>query len=1705
MTSMLNTHLRAARRKLSLGIRVCLSALLVLQPALSDLCRAENPTGGAIVAGAGTISNAGSTLNVMTTSDRAIINWQSFSIGQGHTTNFQMPGANAAVLNRVVTSNPSAIYGTLNANGNVFLVNPSGVLVGASGMINTNGFTASVLDISNSEFMKGGSLTFGGDSMATVTNLGSIITGSGGATLIGGQVMNSGLISSEGGSINLVTGNSAQLSGGVVYTQADQGTVNNGISETAGLIRNTGVVRATGALEVGGEVYLVSPGGSVMQEGLIAAQRVNASSTVAGTPEQNAADETAGGKVVVTGADVVVSGEIDASGEHGGGQVHIGGGFQGSDPSILNSESTLVTAGAMIRADATVSGDGGTVTLWSDGETAFHGIIAATGAPLGSGGLVEVSGKQSLRFAGQVDTRGGQLLLDPYDYVIDVTEAAFITSALASNNVTIQTDVNDPSSGATGPPSGNGDITILAPISWTSNNTLTLLAQGDVDITADVQADSSGSLNVVAGWDGATAYSTATFLAADPLTTTIYGQNNGGVAISSGAAAGSRHGETNVFAESLHVLGSGGNSQLGFRAPSTSSAYSITGGINVRTTGDVNVESLGNLAQIGHVGTGRGGSQVTVDAPITIAAAGDLYIDSNVNQTSTQIGHGGKGSGGDFSGDITVTVDNFALMAGNGGDPSQLGHGSFAAAGVMSGTIDLTVTGDLTADGESNLNRYSLVGHGGGSAGGEVSGDIFVHVGGSITTKNTHIGSLVTNRADYTSGNTYMAVAQIDNTGTFTSVEDSSYWSADNGELRFYMPGAGSWTADGGSTLVNGVLGSNVYELDGSFKNEVGVYQPWNGGYLGTPADNYSFYFTDPIELVVRALSGSSIYGDTPSSPGLVLDSGSLQDGDTLASIGLSTDFALTSTSPVGGSVIQVTGAGSVPSETYNVTMTVDGLYTINPAPLTIMPTAQSKTFGDAYTLDTTAFTAAGLKNGEIVTNVALSSSGSPATAGAGSYDIAAVNVLDGANGFQASNYAIAYGTLTGGLTVEKAALAITPTAQSKTYGDAFVLDNTAFTVTGLVNSNSVDTVTMTSPGTATTADVGAYDITAVAVGSASGGFDAANYDITYNVLSSGLTVNPAPLLIMPTAQSKSYGEEYTLDPTAFTAGGLVNGEQVFTVQLISAGASASAPAGQYDITATDVLTSSADFDPNNYSITYGTLTDALTVGTAVLTITPTSQSKVYGDAYTLDGTAFTAAGLLNGDTLSEVALTSPGTPAAANVGAYDITATGVVAAGGSFDESNYSIVYDTLPGGLTVTPAPLSIMPTSQSKTFGQALVLDDTAFTASGLLNGNTVTNVSMTSSGAGASAGAGSYEITATGITGSGGGFLESNYNITYGTLDNALTIDRAALAIIPTAQGKSYGQNYTLDPTGFNAVGLQNGDAVTAVNLSSDGTPAPAAVGQYDITATGIAGGSPGFDAANYDITFETLVDGLTVGTAVLTITPTFQTVTYGEELDDTAFTATGLLNGNTINTVDIVVSGGSQTPDVGVYDLTATAITSSGNGFDSGNYTIVYNSLPGGLTVAKAELTYYVPDQFKPFQTVWVPGPGSIQVDGLVNGDTFGTLPMSSPGGPKPAPWGVYPIDVLGPPTGGTFNPDNYNVTFLGIGRLFVSPYGTSLYTYDRFTRYDDFRSSIHRLYMLGHGAGDGQMPHEFAEHFGERDGDGDADQVIIPAMRFHSS
>lgn len=131
------------------------SVALAFLLAASHLVGADLPTCGSVSAGAATISTQGAAMTVHQSTAKAVINWQGFSVGAGHSVQFQQPDASAVVLNRVTGSEASVISGALSANGNVFLVNPNGVLFNAGAQVDVGGLVASTLSIRDNDFLAG--------------------------------------------------------------------------------------------------------------------------------------------------------------------------------------------------------------------------------------------------------------------------------------------------------------------------------------------------------------------------------------------------------------------------------------------------------------------------------------------------------------------------------------------------------------------------------------------------------------------------------------------------------------------------------------------------------------------------------------------------------------------------------------------------------------------------------------------------------------------------------------------------------------------------------------------------------------------------------------------------------------------------------------------------------------------------------------------------------------------------------------------------------------------------------------------------------------------------------------------------------------------------------------------------------------------------------------------------------------------------------------------------------------------------------------------------------------------------------------------------------------------------------------------------------------------------------------------------------------
>jgi filamentous hemagglutinin family protein len=253
------------------------------------------PAGGQFTAGSGKITNGAQSVTIDQTSQRGVIDWRSFSIGQANTVSFN--NGSGATLNRVTGGDPSAIFGTLKGTGSVYVINPQGVLVGQSGVVSTGGrFVASALDVTNDAFMKGGALSFANGGDGAVVNMGTIGSSGGDVLLIArSKVSNEGTINAPKGTAELAAGSQVMLqdsagnkqvfvdagSGGAISNagaiSAAQVSLQAADGNVYALAGNHSTIRATGTATRDGHVWLVADKGHVQIHDSVAATNADGS------------------------------------------------------------------------------------------------------------------------------------------------------------------------------------------------------------------------------------------------------------------------------------------------------------------------------------------------------------------------------------------------------------------------------------------------------------------------------------------------------------------------------------------------------------------------------------------------------------------------------------------------------------------------------------------------------------------------------------------------------------------------------------------------------------------------------------------------------------------------------------------------------------------------------------------------------------------------------------------------------------------------------------------------------------------------------------------------------------------------------------------------------------------------------------------------------------------------------------------------------------------------------------------------------------------------------------------------------------------------------------------------------------------------------------------------------------------------------------
>jgi filamentous haemagglutinin family N-terminal domain len=367
-----------------------------------------NPQNGTVVGGSVDLGSDGTATRTITQqSERAIINWQRFDIGNGEATRFVQPGSGAIVLNRVIGGEGrSTIDGALTANGGVWLINPNGVLFGANARVDVHSLLATTADILDGDFMNGASSRFAfatpsANADATIVNQGEITLGEAGlGALVAPHVRNEGVISGRLATV-ILAGTptfTLDLTGdGLVQFDATS-QVATAPEGADALVENTGAITA--------------PGGTVMLSARAATNVIDEVINNGGVIEATGVS-VHDGRIVLDGGDndrVAVGGSLDVGpGEAGaaGGRIDVTGQYVEVVPKASLDASDGGTIALRAAKDLGVD-----AAIEQTGETSIslEGTTVVIRQPVATDGSVRITSKHA-RTEGQGTVAAEQLVL----------------------------------------------------------------------------------------------------------------------------------------------------------------------------------------------------------------------------------------------------------------------------------------------------------------------------------------------------------------------------------------------------------------------------------------------------------------------------------------------------------------------------------------------------------------------------------------------------------------------------------------------------------------------------------------------------------------------------------------------------------------------------------------------------------------------------------------------------------------------------------------------------------------------------------------------------------------------------------------------------------------------------------------------------------------------------------------------------------------------------------------------------------------------------------------------------------------------------------------------------------------------------------------------------------------------------------------------
>ena len=1247
---------------------VAAAAALMGGSLLASSAYAADAANAKVVGGTGSVSQSGTTTTINQSSQRLAIDWTSLSTAANDALVFKQPNASAIALNRITGSSPSTLLGSLTANGQVYILNPNGVLFGAGAQVNVGGLVASTLTMNPNDFMNG-SNTFTKDPNASgsIVNQGTLSAADGGyIALLSGTVRNAGTINAPLGTALLAAGDKVTLNinnGSLIGYSIDQGDLN-------ALVENKQLIRADG-----GSVIMVAKALDKLSTAVINNTGIIEARTV---QNQN-------GRILLLGdmdvGTVNVAGTLDASAPGSGN----GGTIETSAAHVKVADGTVVTTAAaqgltgswlIDPTDFTVAASGGDMTgatlSTSLGTTSVQ-LQSTSGATSGSG---------DININDAVSWNAATTLTLSAQRNININQS--ITASNASGKVALQYGLNAVNAGNT------ATYNVKAPINLQAgDNFSTKLGSNGATVQYKV-ITSLGSAGSTTGTDlqGISSNLSGNYVLGsniDASATSAWNSGAGFAPIGNNITA-----FKGVFDGLGHVIS---NLTINRRSTNYVGLFGVTSsGSVIKNVGLVGGSVTGSSYVGGLVGTNSYGT--VSNSYATGSVTGSSYV------------------GGLVGANYRTVSNSYATGNVNGGSGvvgGLVGY-NYSRSTVSNSYATGSVTGASTVGGLVG-NNYGTVSN--SYATGSVTGSSYV--GGLVGNNNYKITASFWNTASSgisigvgsgsSSGVTGIDNAAASELATFTNAGwsigatggTSTIWRIYEGEtgplLRSFLAAiivtadATSKTYDGttstastystsinGATL-NGSLNYVTSKNAGSYSTASGTLAQ-TGLYSGQQGYDISYANASlTINQANLTLSSSDVtktYDGTTTAAGIaVVTVGTIFTGDSISGGTFAFTDKNAGTSDKTVTTSGVTVGDGTNNSNYNVTYAANTASTINKANVTLSTSDVTKTYDGTTSATGIAVATVGtIFTGDSISGGTFAYADKNAGVANKTVTATGVTVSDGNSG---NNYNVSYVNNTTS-TINKANLTVTANAATKTYDGTTSATGTG-TVGTLAGAAAGDAVN--TSGSEAFADKNAgSNKTVVASGvtikDASNADVSSNYNIVY-VANTASTINKANLTATAVGVNKTYD-------------GLSNATVTYTDNRIAGDSlNFSSTASFADkntgngkaVTVSSIILNGAD--AGNYNLTATTGSTSATITPAALTVAANASSKFYDGIAYAGNNGSTISGLVNGETVADLLGSlaySGSSQGAIGIGNYTITP-------GGLRSANYTI--DFVDGALTI------------------------------------------------------------------------------------------------------------------------------------------------------------------------------------------------------------------------------------------------------------------------------------------------------------------------------------------------------------------------------------------------------------------------------------